>query len=135
MLRWSACRVTRELGLLRKVECPVLSTRLEVHLLATSLEVAKSVDSLDGTVPPEAYADRLLTLWTIFLTGHVVLSCDVGQIVVRGLGQEPEVFSRAIDDVLLGHAGFRSSATKVATGPSDECVCHFDRLFSAPAMR
>ena len=131
----SALEVVSVLSLLRKIKSPVLSTRLKIHLLATSVEAAKSVDSLDGTVSPEADADGLLTLWAIFLTGDVIFGCDVGEVVVRVLAQEPEVFRRAVDDVLRGHAGFYACAAEVTAGPGDEGVYHFDLLFSAPAMR
>ena len=131
----SALRMVSVLSLLRKVKSPVLSARLEVHLLATTVEPAKLPDSLDGTFLPEADADRLLALGTVGLAGDVVFSCDVVQVAVRGLGQGPEVFRRVVDDVLLGHGGFCACGTEVAAGPGDECVGHFDRLFSAPAMR
>ena len=99
------------------------------------MKVAESVDSLDRTVSLEAYADWLLTHGTIGLACDVVFSCDVVQVAVRALGQEPEVIRRAVDDVLVGHAGFCACGAQVATRPGDECVCHFDRSVSTPAMR
>ena len=123
------------LGLLREVKSQVLSARFEVHLLATTVEPAKGPDSLDGTIAPEADADRFLALGTVSLASDVVFSRDIVQVAVRALGQKPEVFRRAVDDVLLGQGGFCICGTEVAAGPGDECVCHFDRSFSAPAMR
>jgi len=96
----STSRVVCEFGFLREVESPVLGTGLEVHLLAARTEVAESVDGLDGAVAPEAYTYRLLTLGAILLAGDVVLGCDVGQVRIGVLGQEPKVFCRAVDDVL-----------------------------------
>ena len=123
------------LGLLREVKSQVLSARLEVHLLATTVEPAKRPDSLDGTIAPEADADRFLALGTVSLASDVVFSRDIVQVAVRALGQEPEVIRRAVDDVLVGHAGFCACGAQVATRPGDECVCHFDRSVSTPAMR
>jgi hypothetical protein len=121
---------------MREIECEISSASLEVHLLAASVKVAKSVDVLDGSVAPDTYPDWLLIPWAVLLTDHVRRNIHVSKIVVAIGGQKKKVFGRAIDDVLVGHAGCCvCNDAEVATGPGDECVCHLDRWFSAPAMR
>ena len=123
-------------GFLREIECEIPSASLEVHLLTASVKIAKSVDILDGAVAPDAHSDWLLTFGAVLLTDHVLLYNFISKIVVAISGEVPKVLRRAVDDILVGHAGrCVCEDAEVATGPGDECVCHLDRLVSAPAMR
>ena len=123
-------------GFLREIECEIPSASLEVHLLAASVKVAKSVNILYGAVAPNTYTDWLLVPRAVHLTDQVLSGSLISEIVVTVGGEEEKVLGRAIDDILVGHAGgCACNDAEVATGPGDESVCHLDRLVSAPAMR
>jgi hypothetical protein len=55
-------------GFLREIECEIPSASLEVHLLAATVKVTKSVDALDGAVSPDTRPDWLLTFSAVLLT-------------------------------------------------------------------
>jgi hypothetical protein len=48
----------------------------------------------------------------------MLISCHIGQVLVRSVGQEPEVVACGLEGSLFVLVGCRVSNAEVATGPS-----------------
>ena len=81
----STCGVVGILGLLLEVKGPVLSARLEIHLLTARSEKAKPAYGFLSSIAPEANADWFLTSRAVLLRSNMAISRDVSQVVFCSL--------------------------------------------------